>query len=609
MKKFLLLLVILTASLPAWAEEKTLSLDEVVVTATRVEESVENVAQDVTVVTKDEIATGSYTSVADTLKNVVGVTIRESGNRGALSTVSLRGSTPQQVLILVDGKRLNKPGDGMVDLNTLNIPLEVIERIEILRGASSSLYGADAMGGVINIITKAPAEPFTKITTSYGRFDTWDVAATTSRKIGAFGYMVSADREQSSGFRPNSDYEIWGLNSKFTFDITKDFNVDVNADFNRKESGIPGSAKYPSPKAEQTDENSLFGITFRFKDTIAKLYSHNARISYTDPAFAIDSNIKNSILGADIQSSILIGKSHLVTGGVELIAERLDTTDIDSVERDRKGVFIQDEISLSNWLLLDLGVRYDDFGAGSQLSPKAAVLIKATPTTTLRFAAGHGYRIPTLNDLYWPHNIYDYGFFIYEESGNPELKPEKSDEFEASVEQKIQDNMSVKALGFYKNVKNLIRWSDVDSDPSHDFFMPQNIARAKVKGVELSAFARFSLLDIETSYFYQDPKDRDTGERIADLPRHQVAATVTTRPLKGLTWSVEGRYVSNYTLPGDPDWCYFVLNSKLSKKLPLSFGEGEIFITGKNLLDREYETQRGYPMPPLEIIGGISVRF
>jgi vitamin B12 transporter len=259
---------------------------------------------------------------------------------------------------------------------------------------------------------------------------------------------------------------------------------------------------------------------------------------------------------------------------------------------------------------LNLGVRYDDFDTGNQLSPRGSVLFRATPTTTVRLAAGHGFRIPTLNDLHWPYNAYDFGGYIYEESGNSGLKPEVSTEFEASLEQKIWRNVSVKALGFYKKVKNLIQWADLfPEDFLHDYFTPQNISKATIKGVEVGAVAGLGILDIETSYFYQDPEDKDTGEEIPNLPRHQVAGTVTIYPLKGVSWSIEGRYVSNYTQTNDPTWCYFVLNSKLSKRLPLSFGEGEIFIIGRNLLDRNYETTQGYPMPPMEIFGGVSVRF
>ena len=139
----------------AFAEEP-IRLDEVVVTATRLEEPIEDVAQDITVITRKEIESGSYRDLTEIVRNASGLHLTEYGNRGANALASLRGSTAEQVLVMVDGKRLNKPGDGLFDLNTLPVPIENIERVEILRGASSALYGADAMGGVINIITRIP---------------------------------------------------------------------------------------------------------------------------------------------------------------------------------------------------------------------------------------------------------------------------------------------------------------------------------------------------------------------------------------------------------------------------------------------------------------------
>ena len=181
--------------------EQPVKLDEVVVTATRIEESIQDVAQDVTVITKKQIESGSYQSISDIIRNVAALNVIEYGNRASASTVSMRTSTAGQVLVMIDGKRLNKPGDGQVDLNTVSVPLENIERIEVLRGASSALYGADAMGGVINIITKIPDQPVTNLSASYGRFVTKDISLSTSQKIKNAGFYLSLSKESSDGFR------------------------------------------------------------------------------------------------------------------------------------------------------------------------------------------------------------------------------------------------------------------------------------------------------------------------------------------------------------------------------------------------------------------------
>lgn len=258
-------------------------MEEIVVTATRVEESIKDVAQDVSVITKKEIESGSYRSVSEVLRNVMGLKLFEYGNRGSLASVSLRGSTAEQVLILIDGKRLNKPGDGQFDLNAISIPLENIERIEILRGSSSALYGADAMGGVINIITRIPDEPVTKFTASYGRFVARNINLNTSRKIGKAGFYFSVAKEASEGFRANMQYDIDSINTKFTYDISNDIHINLNVGYSHKDVGLPGSLTWLTPDATQTDETLLTGVTLKIKNTELKLYCHDSRLHYINP--------------------------------------------------------------------------------------------------------------------------------------------------------------------------------------------------------------------------------------------------------------------------------------------------------------------------------------
>lgn len=409
------------SDLPALAEEK-IKLEEVVVTATRIEESVEDIAQDVTVITKKQIESGSYGNISEVVRTVAGLNLFEYGNHGASASVSLRGSTSEQVLILIDGKRLNKPGDGQVDLNTLPIPLENIERVEILRGASSALYGADAIGGVINIITRIPDKPTIRLSASYGRFVTRDLSLNTSRKIGNAGFYLSLSKEASEGFRTNSKYDIDAVNTKFTYDFSKDIHADFNIDYSHKDAGSPGSTAWQTPFATQTDENLLTGITLKIKDAALKLYSHNSKIRYINPG-SEDNTHKNNVNGLDLQQSISIGTSNLLTGGFELLEEDIDSRDnlnsansVGKHSRTRKGIFLQDEISLFEKTLLTLGARYDDIASTSRISPKASYLIKLPEQVNVSFSAGKGFRVPTMNALFWP----DTGWA----AGNPNLKPE-----------------------------------------------------------------------------------------------------------------------------------------------------------------------------------------
>ncbi len=582
-----------------WAEEKT-KLEEVVVTATRIEESVEDVAQDVTVITKKEIESENYRNITEVVKNVVGLNVFEYGNHGLSASVSLRGSTAAQVLVLIDGKRLNKPGDGQVDFNMISIPLENIERIEILRGASSAIYGADAMGGVINIITKIPDETVTNLTASYGRFITRDLSFNTSGKIKEFGYYLSLSKERSDGFRANSEYDIDALNTKLTFDVSKDIRADLTIDYNHKDAGSPGSITWPTPFATQTDENILTGIALKIKDTVLKLYSHNSRIRYINPG-SEDNTHKNHVNGFDLQHSISIGSSNLFTGGIELLEEDIDSNDnintansIGKHSRTRKGIFVQNETLIAEKIILTLGARYDDIDSKNRLSPKASFLIKLPNQTNISFSAGKGFRVPEMNALYWP----DTGWAV----GNPDLKPEQSTEYECNIRKFFGNTGNVKLVAFEKRSKDLIQWQEI----SPGRWSPVNVSRARIRGFETEGKLHINIVDIGLSYTFMYPEDMTTGQKIRFSTKHQIKGTASMYPAKGTTISAEWSYVTNYVVQAGDPRCYFLLNGKLSQKVKLSIGSAEIFILGKNILDRNFQTVTGYPMPPVQFFGGIS---
>jgi outer membrane cobalamin receptor len=583
--------------------EQPVKLDEVVVTATRIEESIQDVAQDVTVITKKQIESGSYQSVSEIIRNVAALNVIEYGSRGSASTVSMRTSTAGQVLVMIDGKRLNKPGDGQVDLNTVSVPLENIERIEVLRGASSALYGADAMGGVINIITKIPDQPVTNLSASYGRFVTKDISLSTSQKIKNAGFYLSLSKESSDGFRKNSDYDTAAVSTKLTYAFTKDIRADITLDYNHKDAGSPGPVTWLTPLASQEDENFLAGINVKIKDTLLKLYSHNARIDYVNPG-SEDNTHRNHILGLDLQHSLSIGSSNLLTGGIEIIEEKINSSDnindansIGKHGRTRKGIFLQNETSLAEKAILTIGLRYDSIASEERFSPKASVLIKLPWQTNLSLSAGQGFRVPEMNALYWPDTDWAVG--------NPDLKPEKSTEYEINMQKFFGNTGHIKVVGFEKRSTDLIQWQEI----SPFKWSPVNVSKARIRGFETEGKLHFDVLDLGLSYTFMDPEDRTADDKIRFSTRHQIKGSASVYPMKDTTVSFEASYISRYVVrKGDPG-CYFLLDGKISRKIKLPKGTTELFITGKNILDRDYQTTKDYPMPPVRFSGGISYSF
>ncbi len=201
------------------AASEEVELGQVVVTATRTEMEISEAPQSITVITREEIMNTPDQTVAQVIQRAAGVEVVQNGPLGSISAAQIRGSETEQVLILLNGRRINDAQNGKFDLS--NLPLEKggIERIEVLRGVASALYGADAMGGVINIITKTPSpEPYTRLSTSYGRFQTQEYSLIHRWKPGALGYGLPVSRGKSQGFRPNSDYNAWILGGEFNIE-------------------------------------------------------------------------------------------------------------------------------------------------------------------------------------------------------------------------------------------------------------------------------------------------------------------------------------------------------------------------------------------------------
>lgn len=585
------------------AEEKTKKIEEIIVTATRIEETVEDIPASVTVITKDEIKNSPATNVTEILRNVVGLRITEYGKRGAVSLPRLRGSTAGQVLILLDGRRLNVPSSGQFNLNDLPVSLDDIERIEIIRGASSALYGADALGGVINIITRTPKDPFIRLNASYGSFDTQSYSLTTSGNFKAMGYLFSASKERSDGFRPNSNYDLNALNGKIGLDISPKSSFDISLSYLDKDARVPGSVTFPSPNALQTDEDTLLGITYKGKyteklDATARIYWNHYRLRFKDSDIFTDDTHNNKNATGEVQVDYLYNPSNLFTGGIEIGREDLKSTAIGTRDRSRTGAFLQDEIRIGDSVTIIPGMRYDIFSPGEdELSPKISALYKLNDSR-FRGSIGKGFRVPTFNDLYWP----DTGFT----KGNPDLRPEKSIEYEIGWDQIFSEKVKTKMTAFRKDVKDLITWQP---DPSSRW-VPINIGKARIEGIELEGeIDIYKYFSIDLNYTYLNPEDERTGEKIPNLPRHQFNTLLRASYPFGSAVSLDGKYTKNYADKGGSS-SYFVMDGKIAHEVViLSKVKGEAFLGIKNILDKEYEVVKGYPMPSREVYGGLSITF
>jgi vitamin B12 transporter len=616
----------LSTARPAEAEdtvhEDTVQLKEVVVTATKTEQEPQDVTQDVTVISGEQIERSSAQSAAEAIDRASGIKITESGGKGSVTEINIRGANSEQVLILLDGRRLNSAAAGGYDMSNLPVPLEDIERIEIVRGASSALYGADAVGGVVNIITKKPSGPSTTVKAEAGTHGWQDYTIGNSNRIDKIYYSLSGGIQKYDGFRVNSDLDQWKGSAKIGYEQSVDTNLEVTFDALGKEIGVPGSTAFGgiflSPQAREWDRTHSESLTYRTKftkelDLRLNVYQNEDDIRFIDPNpnFPQHSENTSTLTGAEVQTNWVANSWNLVTVGAEARQNHLNGINvIDSsmspgVHTDSVlAAYLQDEASVGDSLIVVLGAREDSNSVfGSELSPKVSVrYVIAGTGTIIRASAGKAFRAPTLNELFWTFD----GF----EQGNPNLQAETSKEYEAGVEQPFAKRNAAKFTYFSRHVSDLIQW---EPDPVTFIYSPVNIGSARISGGEAELkVVPWEKITWALNYTYMDAVDQLTGGPIPGIPATQVKSYLDlVLPSKTKVY-VEARYTRNHFVPDlpNPTHEYTVADAKVSQ--PVDLGQkvkAEIYAGVKNMTNRQYEVIAGYPMPGREWYGGVSAVF
>jgi outer membrane cobalamin receptor len=500
----------------------------------------------------------------------------------------------------------------LYDLSALPVAREEIERIEILRGGASALYGADAVGGVINIITQpSMAKPYTQASASYGRYDTQQYSVVHRWKPGPFRYGFSLDRERSGGYRENGDYDAWVLGGQAGLELGPQTEIGVSARYIKKEIGVPGPIQFPDPDDRQKDDNTFLDLNFRSQITPKLKLNFTGYYNYYRNVFDAGSQgifsfgppslNKSSATGGDLQVTYGSGEAHLLTGGLEGIEDRVNSSAFGVQRATRGAIYLQDEIELHPSLTATLGLRYDAHSIyEEQWNPRLGLLWRLPWETRLRASVGRSFRAPTFNDLYWPASPWT--------AGNPNLKPETAWNYELGLEKKLEQWAVAKIAGFYREVDDLINWA-----AGPDFvFRPSNIDSAQIWGVEAEVAlhpAKGWSFPLNYSFLY--PRDKKTGDPIPFRPKHMVNAGVEYVSPMGLKANLKGRYVRYYvTQTSTLNKDYFVLDGRVGYEFTVyRLYRGEVFLNLANAFDAEYEVVEGYPMPPRSLSAGVTFSF
>lgn len=595
---------------PAYAaedrQEEVFDLGEVVITPTRTPKLLGDVSLHTTIITKEEIRKSGARNIGEVIEKETGLTIKSYGALGALSTASMRGSSSKQVLILIDGHRMNCPRSGEVDLSEYSM-LDCIERIEIVRGPASALYGSGAMGGVINIITKEPTKkPTFSYETSYATHNTFINKFTHGAKIKKFGYFLSGGQYQSKGHRINSDYTAHDIFGKLTYDLTDWSKLSYSMGYYNGEHGCPGTKTTNDPD-DTLDRQRVWGdlkweAKFREEDRLSiKGYGTDNELFYYVKTKK-PSKHKDDTYGGEIQHTVKIGERNKITTGMDIHEDRMCSTDAGEHDQTLQAYWIQDEIKIFEPLTFTMGSRWDYHPSfGSEGSPKASLRYKVTKETALRASVGKAYRAPALNDLYWVSAT---------SKGNPDLRPEKGWAWDVGVDQQLGKNFFGKLTFFRREVDDLIAWQKIAG-----LWTPVNIDKAHIWGIESELKAKMGkYFSSGVGYTWLETRNKTVGDNynnhLTYQPMHKANVYLEYKSKFGLLARAEEELVdSRYTDAGNdkandlPPHYLTNLRVEYTKKF------FTLFAGVNNLFNTYYEQQANYPMPRRTGVVGMKIKF
>ncbi|WP_226064553.1 TonB-dependent receptor plug domain-containing protein [Kaistella polysaccharea] len=588
MKKLTTSLLVFATMIHFSAQEKESNIAEVTVQGKFLELPITKVNENITVISKAEISASPAKSVEELLATVTGFDIRRRGGNGVQADISLRGSTFEQVLILVNGVRIN---DSQTGHNSMSLPfdLSAVEKIEIIKGPAARRFGQNAYAGVVNIITKPSAEDVINISGSGGDFETYNLGLSAQFGTEKFSNFFQANTSSSEGYRYNTDYKINNIFYQNQFQIAEG-KLKFQAGFQEKKFGANGF--YSSPAAtEQYEETqaSLVSLGFEKKynriNLNSNLYWRRGQDLYLfnreKPEIYRNMHIGNNV-GAELNGSF---SSNLGTTGlgVEFRKEFLASNNLGHRERFLTQVFFEHHFSLlQNKLQISPGISWANYdNVGDFFYPGLDIGFDFNENHKIYGNIAKVNRIPSFTDLYYVSKT---------ERGNPDLKPENA--LSSEIGYRFQKNNFLgKVSVFNRNSENSIDWV---KENANDIWRAENIGEITTNGLEVEVSQRFNafISSYSLGYTFIDSKAKEPQNLISryvmENLKHQFVAKVENRFLGKFTNQLIYRYNERVTTGS-----YQVLDEKLS----YDYKNLNLYVLVNNITNTKYTETFGVPMP------------
>ncbi|WP_333597664.1 TonB-dependent receptor plug domain-containing protein [Chryseobacterium flavum] len=579
------------------AQEKTTDIESIEFQGKFISTSYKSANQNISVITKEDIAHSPSRSIDEILQQVSGMDIRRRGANGVQSDICFRGSSFEQVLLLLNGIRMN---DSQTGHNNMNIPVDLddVERIEIIKGPAARRFGQNAYAGVINIITKVNYGKRVKISADAGDYETYGLGFNAQLGNEKFSNSLQANSASSQGYMYNTDYEIRNVFYQARLGI-KNGDLKLQAGFSEKKFGANGF--YASKSAtEQYEETQASVVSLAHQQTFGKLklnsnvYWRRGQDMYLfkrqNPSFYRNMHIGNNV-GGEVNSSYQWGLG--TTGvGVELRKEFLASSNLGERNRFVSQIFFEHHFSLLDRKLnISPGISWANYSKeGNFFYPGLDVGYNFNPNNKIYGNIAKVHRVPTFTELYYNSET---------EKGNPDLLPENAVSSEIGYQYQ-NTRILAKISGFMRNSDNSIDW--VKKNINDQVWYAQNVGEIKIKGIEAEFNHKVNnWLKYTVGYTYLDSKIKENNELVSryilDNLKHQFISRLETKFLKSFTNELVYRYNERVN-----QGSYNLVDEKLT----FNQKDFSVYILINNITNTNYTETFGVQMPQRWFHIGVS---
>jgi len=582
--------------------DKADELEELVISASRMPQQWRQISSSVSVISLEEMAKLQVPDLKATLEQEPGVIAQTTGAIGGTTSVFIRGAYPHHTLLVVDGIRMN---DRAASYNSFMGASDIggLDRVEVLRGAQSTMYGSAAMGGVIVMNTAKASDELTGgISMSGGSFSTYSASGAARGSVGALGFSASAGYFKTDNDLPSNDFKSRNYSARINYALSPEWDVGATYRSTDGDYRSLGSRTFYSPGlADSGNDLATLYAEWRASETVTTkvVAGYHQRDYAWIPPTGSTSTQKNEREIVEWQTAwkpldslgFVVGANH------ESSAYTINGS---RTEDEITAGFISGTYDVSDTFTLTGGARVDDYDSvGSAFTWRAGIAWMVLPETKLRATYGTGFAAPGSSDRY--------GVPAWSQLPNPDLMPEDSKGWDVGVDQSFLNGTVRLSATYFKNeFKELIDWEYVDFVTFEGMYV--NRSRASTEGVEFGVTANpVSSWNVRVGYTYLDATDERTGLRLTRRPRNSLDASTWIEPIAGLTIGVgvRGVYDSMDTTtsaaPGYSVWRLFSsydVGSNLSIKL-----------RAENLFDKEYDEVFGYSALPFGVYGSVEWKF